>query len=186
MKLELVVDEVAVPWSPESDWIAAVRALVGESGPADGALEVVLTDDAALSEQNQRYRDVDGPTDVLSFSYLEGHEDARERLLRGEVPVATFLDDPVQGEEVPLAGSILVSVPYVVRRGPVHQPDLESEMVFMVVHGLLHVLGYDHADDEQRAQMQAEEERSMQRWWRLRESTSSGGAATIEEEDERS
>ena len=54
-----------------------------------------------------------------------------------------------------------MSVETVVARGAVHTAGLEQEMAFMLVHGMLHVLGFDHADDEEAAAMRAQEARLM-------------------------
>ena len=164
MKLELVLDEVDLPWSPAPDWVARLERLVTSAGPAEAVLQVVLTDDGTLHRHNRDFREVDEPTDVLSFSYLEGHEDHRAALLGGDAEVEPFLTDPHPPGEDVVAGQLLVSVPYVLRRGNVHQDSTEAEMTFMAVHGLLHVLGFDHYDDEGLAEMQNAERELMGRW----------------------
>lgn len=163
MKLELVRDEVDLPWSATPEWEQRLVALVGQVSAGAVTLQVVLTDDSTLQEHNREYRGLDRPTDVLSFSYLEGHEEHAAALLPEGADLHDYLDPPAfEGEEV-IAGQILVSVETVCRRGAVHTEDLDQEMAFMVIHGLLHVLGFDHADEPDLESMRAEEARLMTR-----------------------
>lgn len=168
MKLELVLDEADLPWSPAADWERDLAELIGRWGPAEALLEVVLTDDATLEEHNREYRGVDGPTDVLSFSYLEGHEADREELLAGRADPLDYSGGPHPEDEPLLAGQVLVSVPYVRRRGCENAPDLEGEFAFLAVHGLLHVLGFDHAEEDEAEEMRRHEREIMQDWTSLR------------------
>ena len=161
MKLELVLDEVDLPWSPDPEWQSRLSELIASTSSSDVVLQVVLTDDETLHEHNREYRGIDRPTDVLSFSYLEGHEGRGESLLPAGADLNDYLDPPAFEEDVPLAGQILVSVETVVARGAVHTSSIDHEMGFMLVHGMLHVLGFDHADDEEAASMRAQEEQMM-------------------------
>ena len=161
MKLELVVDEVAQPWSPAPEWEAALAAVLATVSWPAAELQVVLTDDETLREHNLEYRGLDRPTDVLSFSYLEGHEFHAEALLPAGTDLREYLDLPALEGEAALAGQVLISTETVCARGAVHTASLEQEMAFMVIHGLLHVFGFDHADEPQAARMGAEEDRLM-------------------------
>ena len=161
MKLELVVDEVARPWLVAPEWEVALATVLATVSSFEAVLQVVLTDDETLREHNREYRGVDRPTDVLSFSYLEGHETHSEALLPEGADLREYLDPPAFEGEPALAGQVLVSTETVCKRGAVHTESLEQEMAFMVVHGLLHVLGFDHADEQQLARMGAEEDRLM-------------------------
>ena len=161
MKLELVLDEVDLPWSPGPDWQQRLSELVATVSAPDLVLQVVLTDDETLQDHNRDYRGIDRPTDVLSFSYLEGHEGRGESLLPAGADLHDYLDPPAFEGDESLAGQILVSVQTVAARGAVHTASLEQEMAFMLVHGMLHVLGFDHADAEEAAAMRAHEARLM-------------------------
>ena len=164
MKLELVVDEVDLPWVPPAEWTTRVEGLLGRVAAGAGrpaVLQVVLTDDATLREHNREYRGVDAPTDVLSFSYLEGHEERADALVDGSVPIEEFLDGPWPEDEDPVVGQVLVSLETLERTGPVHTGDREAELAFMVVHGMLHVLGHDHAEREQTERMRRHERALM-------------------------
>jgi probable rRNA maturation factor len=121
-------------------------------GPRDAALLVVVSDDRTLQEHNRDYRGQDRPTDVLSFSYLSEHEPARHELLRG-ASVRDYCDDRLEGE-TPLAGQVLISVDAVRERGLRHADDTDGEVLFLITHGALHVLGFDHVQEPQAEEME--------------------------------
>lgn|GEM_PF-1625425 len=163
MKLDLVLDEVQLPWRPTPEWVARVESLLSSVASSAVVLQVVLTDDDTLREHNREYRGLDRATDVLSFSYLdEGHEERAEELRRGEIPIEDYLEEPVPDGEPPLAGQVLVSVETVVGRGARHTGDLDAEIAFMLAHGVLHVLGHDHHDEAGGASMRAAERELME------------------------
>jgi probable rRNA maturation factor len=86
----------------------------------------LLADDECISILNGQYRGIDGPTDVLSFSQHEGDED---------------FDSAGN-----LLGDVVISVETAVRQASERGADLDSEIDVLLVHGLLHLLGYDHAE----------------------------------------
>ena len=93
--------------------------------------DLLLTGDAQIHELNRDYRDKDKPTDVLAFAQREGEG----------------------GELCPeILGDIIISVDTAERQAKV---DLYTEVVFLAAHGLCHLLGYDHQDDEEEAAMNA-------------------------------
>jgi len=98
---------------------------------ADGDLSVVLTDDAQLHQLNRDYLGVDAPTDVLSFPSSE--------------------TDPETG--VSYLGDVLISVPRAEAQAQSASHPLEAELQLLVVHGVLHLLGHDHAKPEDKARM---------------------------------
>jgi probable rRNA maturation factor len=110
---------------------AALRTLEVESASTDSDLTIVLTDDAQLHELNRDYLGVDAPTDVLSFPADE--------------------EDPETG--IRYLGDILISVPRARQQAEAAGHPLESEAQLLVVHGVLHLLGHDHAEAEEKARM---------------------------------
>jgi len=108
---------------------AALAVLAHQS--ADGDLTIVLTDDAQLHELNREYLGIDAPTDVLSFPASETDPETARRYL----------------------GDILISVPRATAQAGAAGHALEAEVQLLVVHGILHLLGYDHADVEEKARM---------------------------------
>lgn len=110
----------------------AVRAVLGAERAEGRYPCIILTDDDTIHACNRDYRSVDRPTDVLSFPADEG-----EDLL---APPDGFL------------GDIMISVPTAERQATELGHSLERELAFLTVHGMLHLLGYDHIepDDESR------------------------------------
>jgi probable rRNA maturation factor len=113
----------------------AVRVL-RELERFDAELSIALVDDATISDLNRRYRSKAGPTDVLSFSQLEG-------------------------EHVELAGNLLgdvvISLETAARQARVAHRGLDSEVAKLLVHGILHLIGHDHERvDEARVMQQLE------------------------------
>ena len=110
---------------------AVNAALVHQSASLDSDLTIVLTDDARLHELNRDYLGVDAPTDVLSFPASE--------------------TDPETGARY--VGDILISVPRAQAQADTGGYPLESEVQLLVVHGVLHLLGHDHAQAKEKARM---------------------------------
>ncbi|HEY9153396.1 MAG TPA: rRNA maturation RNase YbeY [Anaerolineales bacterium] len=108
---------------------AANAALTHQS--ADGDITVVLTDDTQLHELNREYLGVDAPTDVLSFPASETDPETGARYL----------------------GDILISIPRAGAQAKAASHPLESEIQLLVVHGVLHLLGHDHASAKEKAKM---------------------------------
>jgi len=110
---------------------AAKTALEHESQSLDSDLSIILTNDARLHELNLNYLGVDAPTDVLSFPASE--------------------TDPETGTRY--IGDILISIPRAQTQADVAGHPLEAEVQLLVVHGILHLLGHDHAEPEDKAHM---------------------------------
>lgn len=110
---------------------AAKAALEHQSAPAESTLTIVLTDDKQIRELNRDYLGNDAPTDVLSFPASE--------------------TDPETGS--PYLGDILISLPYAAKSAALAGHPLEAEVQLLVVHGVLHLLGHDHAKTREKARM---------------------------------
>lgn len=116
----------------------AAHAALAQQAAADGAaLTLLLADDGYLRELNRQYRGEDSPTDVLSFPAGE--------------PVPGFPD------VVNYLGDIAISVDQANRQAEAKGHSPIAELQLLAVHGVLHLLGYDHLDDGQRASMWAEQ-----------------------------
>lgn len=111
----------------------ATRVLQAENCAQTAEVSVLLTDDEGISVLNVEYRGVDGPTDVLSFSQHEGA-------------------DEFSGEEN-LLGDLVISVETAKRQAKEQGRALADEVDMLVVHGLLHLLGYDHAEPKEMDRM---------------------------------
>jgi rRNA maturation RNase YbeY len=124
--------------------LGEARALLGALGAADAELSVALVDDAAGAALNQRFRGRSGPTDVLSFSLLEGpHARHRGRLL----------------------GDVVIALGVARRQARERGHPLADECLQLLIHGVLHLLGYDHARPAEARVMRAKE-RAL--WKKLR------------------
>jgi probable rRNA maturation factor len=110
---------------------AAQAALAHQKDSLDANLSVVLTDNRRLHKLNRDYLGIDAPTDVLSFPASESDPDTGARYL----------------------GDILISVPYARKGAKEAGHPLESELQLLVVHGVLHLLGHDHAKPKEKATM---------------------------------
>ena len=117
------------PVSAELIERAAQVALAHES--AEGDISVVLSDNPRLRELNREYLGIDAPTDVLSFPASE--------------------TDPETGAHY--LGDILISIPRAEEQAQSAGHALEAEVQLLVVHGVLHLLGYDHAEAKEKAKM---------------------------------
>ena len=113
------------------------RAMRAAGLGADVELSLSLVDDAEIQALNREWRDEDAPTDVLSFSLVEG---------------SSF--PPTAGP--PTLGDVVISVDTAARQAAARDVTLEEELIHLAVHGLAHLCGYDHAT--------ADEERVMFGW----------------------
>jgi probable rRNA maturation factor len=120
---------------------AARVTLVQEEAEPGSAMTVVLTDNDTVQKLNQQYRDTDAPTDVLSFP-------------------ADPLPPELAGPDEPVyQGDMMIAVPYATAQAERYGHSLRDSFSLLVVHGTLHLLGYDHDTDDTRAAMwQAQEE----------------------------
>jgi probable rRNA maturation factor len=104
-------------------------------------VSVVFADDDYIQELNCQYRGKDTPTDVLSFALEEGEE-----------------PDIYEGPPETLLGDIVISLETAIRQAESFGHSLERELAYLTVHGMLHLMGYDHETDEEKAAMRQQEE----------------------------
>lgn len=105
---------------------------------------VVFADDAYIRELNRDYRGIDAATDVLSFALDEGEEPA-----------------VLGGPEETLLGDIVISLETAERQAEEFGHSLEREVAYLAVHGMLHLVGYDHEEETAKDAMRREEERIL-------------------------
>jgi probable rRNA maturation factor len=111
----------------------AIGVLEAEGVPP-AELGVLVTDDEAMRRLNAEYVGEDETTDVLAFSLREGEE---------------F----VQPNEVMRLGEVIISYPTASRQAAEVARGVDAEIAYLLVHGILHLLGYDHAEEEEEARM---------------------------------
>lgn len=115
----------------------------------DSTVNIILVDNAKIREINREYRGVDRETDVISFA-LNDFE-------------VTF---PWEREEL---GDIYISVEKALEQSREYCHSFDRELVYLAVHGLLHLLGYDHLEEAEKKEMRQEEEKIMAEVGLLRE-----------------
>ena len=142
MREHVILVSVEEPFSSRLDetWLRKVArtVLAGEGVPA-AELDVLVTDDATVQELNRTYAGEDEPTDVLSFSLQEGEQmvAAPDGLLH--------------------LGEVIISYPTAERQARERGHPVQREVAHLLIHGVLHLLGYDHALPEEERLMQARE-----------------------------
>nr|WP_234410548.1 rRNA maturation RNase YbeY [Caldalkalibacillus mannanilyticus] len=109
----------------------------------EGEVSVTFVNDAEIQEINRTYREKDQPTDVLSFPMYEADE----------TEIEVFDED-----EPLLLGDIIISVPRAKKQAEEYSHSFERELGFLLVHGFLHLLGYDHEDEKAEQEMFARQE----------------------------
>ncbi len=128
-----------------SRWAALAEAVLRDERVAGGELGLLFVDPAPMAGLNREHMDSDGPTDVLAFP-LDGGAAAGGA---GGAP-------SLIGDVVVCPARAAEQAPD--HRGPGHDGTLEDELALLVVHGVLHALGYDHASQPEAAAMRAREE----------------------------
>ena len=111
---------------------------------------VIITDDANIHELNREHRDVDRPTDVLSFPMME--------LTTGEAMVVNPLELDESGAV--MLGDIVISIDRAKAQAEEYGHSEERELCFLTVHGMFHLLGYDHelGEEEEKLHFSRQEE----------------------------
>ena len=113
-------------------------ALVYGLGP-NAEISVLLCHNEYIHELNKQYRQIDRPTDV-SFALNEGE------------------DDGYDGPDAALLGDIVISLEKVQEQAEEYGHSFERELAYLTIHGMLHILGYDHMEPDDKAEMRKEEE----------------------------
>jgi probable rRNA maturation factor len=124
-------------------------AMDTEDCPYEAEINVILTDNEEIKNINKSYREVDAPTDVLSFPMVDYETPADFSHLEDNT------DDyfnPETGEL--LLGDIIVSVEKVVTQAQEYGHSKERELGFLIAHSMLHLFGYDHMEEEERRVME--------------------------------
>jgi probable rRNA maturation factor len=115
------------------EWVLRAHHVAPETG-----ISIVITGDDEVRCLNRQFRDIDAPTDVLSFP-----------------------DEPVPGEAEPYLGDLILSLPYIQRQAEADAHALPDELVLAVIHGTLHLLGYDHDTPARQAEMWAKQAEAL-------------------------
>ncbi len=120
-----------------------------EKCPYESEVNVILTDNDAIQEINRDYRQIDAPTDVLSFPMVDYEQEADFSHLE---EAAEDYFNPETGELV--LGDIIISVEKVMKQAESYGHSRERELAFLIAHSMLHLCGYDHMEEDERLVME--------------------------------
>jgi len=145
MEINVSIDEgVEVPVG--EDWLRSVAEQVLTSENIISAVELglVITTQDKVRQLNRDYRGRDEPTDVLAFSVVE----------EAGADFPPFVSPP---DGVRHLGEVIVSYPQAVLQAEEHRHSVVREIAVLIIHGVLHLLGYDHDEPERERRMRARE-----------------------------
>lgn len=136
-------DELAVEEILETEIIRAAQVIGELYGAENSELSITLTDDEHIHELNKNYRGVDKPTDVLSFAFRES-------------------DEPeILNPQIEILGDVIISLERAKIQAENFGHSYLREVIFLTVHGILHLLGYDHMEEDDRLEMEREQDYIM-------------------------
>lgn len=135
----------------------AEAALEYEQCPYEAEISVLVTDNPSIQEINRENRGIDAPTDVLSFPMLEFESPADFSKVEEE---GFDVCNPDTGEL--LLGDIVLSVDKICSQAEEYGHSRKRELAFLVAHSMLHLMGYDHMEEEERAVMEQRQEAVLQ------------------------
>jgi probable rRNA maturation factor len=124
----------------------ALKKVKGPAFEKKSELSIVLTGDGEVKRLNRAYRRKNKTTDVLSFPLLEG-----KKMVSGL-------------KEKVLLGDVVISLPQTRRQAVQRGKQFEEELALLLVHGILHLLGYDHATKAQEKKMFGLQDRLLKKW----------------------
>ena len=136
MQIDISSQAIDAPEKWERFAVEVSRAVLSYLALSEAELSILLCDDATIHPLNRDYRGKDKPTDVLSFAQREGD--------------FAFIDDDVLGD-------VIVSMDTTIRQAKERKHSTQTELRVLLVHGILHLLGYDHIEDDEAEIMEAKE-----------------------------
>lgn len=143
------------PVDTQSALTLANAVLIAEKVGEDVEVSIMFVDELTITDLNERFMGKEGPTDVLSFPIDEGPPES------GRIPDSGGRgpgDTDEEPEESPLLLGDVVICPSVAKKNaPEHAGTYENELALLLVHGLLHLLGMDHMEDDEAEAMEARE-----------------------------
>ena len=156
MEINVLIDEGFEGYL-EVNWLQSVaeQALVAQDADSRVELGLVITNQERVQQLNRSYLGKDEPTDVLAFSMLP------EPLATGESEASSPFVQPPDG--VLHLGEVIISYPQAVIQAEEHQHSVKREIAILIIHGVLHLLGYEHDKPELERQMKSKEKEIL-RW----------------------
>ncbi|MEE0861896.1 MAG: rRNA maturation RNase YbeY [Lachnospiraceae bacterium] len=130
--------------------------------PFEISVEVTIVDNAAIKAINKEQRDIDNPTDVLSFPMVNYDEPGQFEFLEDDDNPAIYeYFEPDTGEL--MLGDIVISSEKVYSQAEEYGHSVKRELGFLVAHSMLHLFGYDHMEEDERAVMEAKQSEILDR-----------------------
>ena len=135
---------------PNQEYDNLINRVVNECFKTEGLdklklyISITLTVPTVIQEANKKYRNIDKPTDVLSFPMFERQE------------LEVMLKTGYEVEDV--LGDLIISIPRVEEQAVEYGHSFERELAYMVVHGFYHLMGYDHMEENDKKEMRAKED----------------------------
>ena len=146
--------------------VRLAKAVLGAQGvKPDSELSMLFVDEEAMAELNKRFLGKDGPTDVLAFPI-----DDDDVVEGGRSPdsLGPGAGVDIENTDPPnLLGDVVVCPAVAARNAPDHAGTYEDEMALLIVHGILHILGMDHLDDEEADAMEQRERELLAQFHKL-------------------
>jgi probable rRNA maturation factor len=144
-------------------WVGLAQGALSDEG-VRGLAEVslIFADEPTIADLNQQFMGKEGPTDVLSFP-IDGEPDPS-----GRVPDAggSGPGEPPLPEIPQLIGDVVICPAVAARNALEHEVAFDDEIALLVVHGVLHLLGWDHVIDDEAERMEARERELLARHYR--------------------
>jgi len=149
-EIEIYVEEEFQGLVDES-WVGRIaqQVLKAEEVAPPYEMSLVFTDSETVRRLNRDYRGMDEPTDVLAFYMLPQKE------------AADFFALPPDG--VTRLGEVIISYPQAVEQAKEQEHSTERELALLIIHGILHLLGYDHEEPEEEAKMRTREKEFLEK-----------------------
>ncbi len=146
MEINILIEE-GLTGCPDAGWFERLMAdiLKAQNAGSNAEVSLVITGQDRIRELNRAYRGIDEPTDVLSFFMTGG----------GSEPDAAPFVQPPDG--MAHLGEVIISCPQAAIQAEEHGHSIRKEMAILVIHGVLHLLGYDHAEPGPEQEMRARE-----------------------------
>ena len=145
MEINVLIDE-GLEGCLEIGWLQSIaeQALIAQNAGSNVELGLVISSRERVQQLNRSYREKDEPTDVLAFSTTEE--------IGADFP--PFVQPP---DGVLHLGEVIISYPQAITQAEEHQHSVKKEIAILIIHGVLHLLGYEHDKPELEREMRAKE-----------------------------
>lgn len=147
------------------DYNEVIESVINEAAnyvgcPYEISVEVTIVDNETIRQINKEQRDIDNPTDVLSFPMVEYEIAGDFEFLDKDDPYVYEYFEPDTGELI--LGDIVISSDKVYSQADEYGHSVKRELGFLVAHSMLHLFGYDHMEDEERVVMETKQKEILE------------------------